>query len=122
MATELADASAWPAMIDGLLERASALPPDTLSALFEVTNTDTRDADLAAVVRTAGQPGLTGRVAANRDKAIAAKAACAIGRRWPAGQAPLFPLHCCRALQDAKNAAPKPVSICAYRQSYRQRP
>ena len=81
MATELADASAWPAMINGLLERASALPPDALSALFEVTNTDTRDADLAAVVRTAGRPGLTGRVATNRDKAIAAKAACAIGRR-----------------------------------------
>ena len=34
MATELADASAWPAMIDGLLERASALPPDALIALF----------------------------------------------------------------------------------------
>ena len=74
LATELADASAWPAMIDGLLERASALPPDALSALFEITSTDTRDADLAAVVRTAGRPGLKERVAAYRDKVIAAKA------------------------------------------------
>ena len=74
LATELADASAWPAMIDGLLERASALPPDALNALFEITGTDTRDADLAAVVQTAGRPGLKERVAAYRDKVIAAKA------------------------------------------------
>ena len=75
LATELADASAWPAMIDGLLERATALPPDALNALFEITSTDTRDADLAAVVKTAGRPGLKERVAAYRDKVIAAKAA-----------------------------------------------
>ena len=35
LATELAEPDAWPAMIDGLLERASALPPDALNALFE---------------------------------------------------------------------------------------
>ena len=74
LATKLADASAWSAMIDGLLERASALPPDALSALFEIASTDTRDAALAAVFKTAGRPGLKERVAAYRDKVIAAKA------------------------------------------------
>ena len=81
LATELADASAWPAMIEALLKRASALPPDALSALFEITSTDTRDADLAAVVRTAGRPGLKERVAAYRDKVIAAKAERAAKQR-----------------------------------------
>ena len=81
LATELADASAWPAMIEPLLERTSALPPDALSALFEITSTDTRDADFAAVVKTAGRPGLKERVAAYRDKVIAAKAERAEERR-----------------------------------------
>lgn len=81
LATELADPGAWPAMIDGLLERASTLPPNALSALFEVTIKDTRDADLAAVVKTAGRPGLKERVAAYRDKVIAAKAKRAAEQR-----------------------------------------
>lgn len=81
LATELADASAWPAMIDGLLERAATLPPDALHGLFEITSMDTRDADFAAVVKTAGRPGLKERVAAYRDKVIAAKAERAEERR-----------------------------------------
>ncbi len=81
LASEIAEPDAWPAMIDALLERASALPPDALSALFQVTGTDTRDADLAEVVRTAGRPGLKERVAAYRNRVLAAKAERAAGRR-----------------------------------------
>ena len=81
LASELAEPSDWPAMIEGLLERASALPPDALGALFQVTRRDTRDADLAEVVKTAGRPGLKERVAAYRNKVIAAKAERADNRR-----------------------------------------
>ena len=81
LATQIAETEDWPAMIESLLARASALPPDALSALFEVTSTDTRDVDLAEVVRTAGRPGLKERVALYRNKVIAAKAQRADDRR-----------------------------------------
>ena len=49
------------------LDAAPAVSRDTAQALRRATRTDHRDADLAALVRSAAVPGLRGRIAAYRD-------------------------------------------------------
>jgi len=71
LATAVADRADWPEIVETLRKRAQALPARGLNDMFAITATDTRDADLAAVVRTASKPGLKERIAAYRRKALA---------------------------------------------------
>ena len=53
----------WPNIIAQASEAAAALPSETAARLFEVIGPDTRDADLAELVRSAAVPGLKDRIA-----------------------------------------------------------
>ena len=53
----------WDAMIDEAAAAAAQLPPGSAARLFAVTTPDTRDADMAELVRSAAQPGLKQRIA-----------------------------------------------------------
>lgn len=66
--TEVAEVSDWPAVIARAAEAAAALPPDSHARLVAATRIDTRDADLAELVRSAGAPGLKARIAAYLGK------------------------------------------------------
>ena len=70
LVSRVADPTDWPRLVEDLRQRAQALPPRALKDLFGITAQDTRDADLAAVVRTAGRPGLKKRVQAYRRKVL----------------------------------------------------
>ena len=63
----------WEPHVASLLERCSALPEIALQDMLALTVTDTRAEDMAALVRTAGRPGLTARVAAYRERVQAAR-------------------------------------------------
>ena len=62
--TEVAEVSGWPAVIARATEAAAALSPEAHARLVAATRTDTRDADLAELVRSASAPGLKARIAA----------------------------------------------------------
>lgn len=56
----------WPDVLAELAGDSSALAPDTTATLLRVTAPDTRDADLAELVRSAAQPGIKERIRAYR--------------------------------------------------------
>jgi enoyl-CoA hydratase/carnithine racemase len=62
--TRIAEAAQWPAILGEAAEVASSLDARTRAALYRVTLDDTRDADLADLVRSAAAPGLKQRIAA----------------------------------------------------------
>ena len=62
--TEVAAQEQWAAAIHAAESAASALSPEAAARLFRVTATDTRDADLAELVRSAAAPGIKARIAA----------------------------------------------------------
>ena len=70
LATDVADPAEWPALVESLLARASALPPAALQDMLKLTARDTRSEDLAAIVATAGRPGLKDRILAYRESVI----------------------------------------------------
>lgn len=49
------------------LARRAAIAPDTARAIRQATRADLRDADLAALVRSASTPGLKDRIVAYRN-------------------------------------------------------
>jgi enoyl-CoA hydratase/carnithine racemase len=53
----------WDAIIDEAARAAAELPAPGATRLFAVTTPDTRDADLAELVRSAARPGLKQRIA-----------------------------------------------------------
>ncbi|KGD89310.1 enoyl-CoA hydratase [Achromobacter sp. RTa] len=63
-ASRLATAQEWPDIEQQALETASALTCSSRVQLYEALSTETPDADLARLVRSAAQPGLKARVAA----------------------------------------------------------
>ena len=73
LATELAEPDAWPSLVDAAYQRASALPSRALRDMLDLTSVDTRDDDIAAIVATAGRPGLKDRIIAYRDRTMAEK-------------------------------------------------
>ena len=77
LVTDIVDADEWSALVETLLRRASALPPRALRNMLELTVTDSRDADLAAIVKSAGRPGLKQRLLAHRDRVAAARSGAA---------------------------------------------
>lgn len=71
-ATGMADSDGWPQIIADARAAAHTLSPRATADLFRVTVTDTRDADMADIARTASVPGLKDRIAAYRDAALKA--------------------------------------------------
>ncbi len=61
--TRVAPQEQWDDVIAQAASAASQLPAGPSARLFAVTSDDTRDADLAELVRSAAQPGLKGRIA-----------------------------------------------------------
>ncbi|HEX5129510.1 MAG TPA: enoyl-CoA hydratase/isomerase family protein [Usitatibacter sp.] len=61
--TGIAEASEWPAAIERAAAAATALAPDAHARLVAATRMDTRDADLAELVRSAAAPGIRQRIA-----------------------------------------------------------
>ena len=55
-------------MIESARVEASQLPPPASSRLFQATSEDSRDAELAMLVRSAAAPGLKDRIAAYLEK------------------------------------------------------
>ena len=62
--TGIAEKGEWPKVIERMVAAAEALPPDSHARLVAATRTDTRDADLAELVRSAAAPGIRQRIAA----------------------------------------------------------
>jgi len=58
------DAEEWPDLVVEAEQAATGLAPATAARLGGVLRTDTRDADLADLVRSAAEPGLKARIAA----------------------------------------------------------
>lgn len=73
LASDLAAPEDWPALVESLLQRAGALPPQALADMLALTTTDSREADMAAIVATAGRPGLKERILAYRAQVAARK-------------------------------------------------
>jgi enoyl-CoA hydratase/carnithine racemase len=74
LATELADVAGDPGAALGLVPGAPAIDRATARAIRAATRADHRDADLAALVRSAAHPGLQARILAYRDRVQRAKA------------------------------------------------
>lgn len=68
---EVAEPAEWPGVVARAAEASAALAPGTQARLVAATRTDTRDADLADLVRSAAAPGLKTRIAAYLAKPAA---------------------------------------------------
>ena len=71
LATDLVSREEWPALVDELKQRATALSPQALKHMLELTANDSRNDDIAAIVKTAARPGLKDRIIAYRDRVSA---------------------------------------------------
>ena len=71
LATDLAAMEDWPALAEDLKQRADALSPFAMKQMLGLTVNDSRNDDIAAIVRTAGRRGLKDRVVAYRDRVTA---------------------------------------------------
>ena len=68
--SDIAEVADWPAAITRAAEASVALPPAAHARLVAATRTDTRDADLAELVRSAAAPGLKSRIATYLGKPV----------------------------------------------------
>ncbi len=71
-ATGVVDQDGWDGEVDAARAAAHTLTPTATADLFRVTVTDTRDADMADIARTASVPGLKDRITAYREAALKA--------------------------------------------------
>ncbi|WP_298937650.1 enoyl-CoA hydratase/isomerase family protein [uncultured Ruegeria sp.] len=62
LASAIAPQDNWPAMIDQFMKRTGQLPAFSVQAMRGLTTCDSRAEDMAAVVATAGRPGLKKRI------------------------------------------------------------
>jgi len=60
--TAVAPQERWDAMIEEAAAAVAQLPPASAARLYAVTTPDTRDADLAELVRSAARPGIKQRI------------------------------------------------------------
>jgi enoyl-CoA hydratase len=60
----VAEPADWPAAISAAQTASTALSPETAARLVRAVRADTRDADLAELVRSAARPGIKARIAA----------------------------------------------------------
>ena len=72
LSTDIIEPEQWDQLVEDLLERTRALPQKALENMLSLTVNDSRDLDLAAIVHTAGQPGLKERIMSYREKVVAA--------------------------------------------------
>ncbi|MBM3951132.1 MAG: enoyl-CoA hydratase/isomerase family protein [Rhodospirillales bacterium] len=68
--TDLVDESAWPAAVRALIEKWNVMSAPARAHLLALTVRDTRDADMADLVRSAFRPGLRQRIADYRAKGV----------------------------------------------------
>ena len=73
LATEVASLPQWPALIDQFQQRTSTLPAPALANMLALTTHDSRNDDMAAIVASAGRPGLRERILAYRGQIFSAK-------------------------------------------------
>ena len=73
LATHAAPQSEWDGVASTIFLRARVLPAQSLGDMLSLTQFDSRDADLASIVKTAGRPGLKSRIIAYRDQVLAAR-------------------------------------------------
>lgn len=66
----IVDRNEWPAEIGSATRSAEQLSPETQARLFAITSVDTRDADLAELVRSAAEPGLKARIRNFRNRSV----------------------------------------------------
>ncbi len=62
LATQVAESALWDDMLEVVEQRSSSLPLNALHSMMALTAVDTRVEDMAAVVATAGVPGLKQRI------------------------------------------------------------
>lgn len=67
LATDLYETGDWDCLVGQMAKRAETLPGTALADLLDLTAPDTRNDDIAAIVRTAGRPGLKDRIVAWRQ-------------------------------------------------------
>jgi enoyl-CoA hydratase/carnithine racemase len=72
LVTDLCSADQWPSLQAELLQRACALSPTALARMLELTLHDSRSEDLAAIVQSAGRPGLKQRIMNYRQRVTTA--------------------------------------------------
>lgn len=72
--TESSPENEWPEVLAKLAARSEILSTWAVSQMLDLTATDTRADDIAAIVQTAGRPGLKQRIQNYRDKARKARA------------------------------------------------
>lgn len=75
LASSVSPVDDWPDVTNKFAERSQSLPADAVASMLALTRTDTRDADLAAIVQTAGRPGLRERIRQYRTRVAASRAA-----------------------------------------------
>jgi len=68
LATEIVEAEQWEGIIAMAQQRSQALPKEALASMLGLTVVDTRMADIAAVVETAGVPGLKQRIVNYKER------------------------------------------------------
>lgn len=73
LVTDVCNPQEWSALIEILQQRCSALPQQALRDMLNLTTCDSRNDDIAAIVKTAGRPGLKHRIQAYREKLMASK-------------------------------------------------
>lgn len=73
LVTECHAEDEWPKVLDTLIDRSQSLSSWATSQMLDLTATDTRAADIAGIVATAGRPGLKKRIQAYRDQARSAR-------------------------------------------------
>jgi len=62
LATDVAEPEGWDQIVEVAKQRSAALPRNALKKMLALTTVDTRDEDMAAIVATAGVPGLKQRI------------------------------------------------------------
>lgn len=71
LVTQLAEQSDWKPIINEQLTSVEKLPAFSSARILELSQVDTREADIAAIVKTAGRPGLQERVLTYRNRVLA---------------------------------------------------
>lgn len=73
LVTECREEAEWPDTLSELVGRSKTLSTWAVSEMLSLTATDTRADDIAAIVQTAGRPGLKQRIQGYRDRALEAR-------------------------------------------------
>lgn len=75
LATDIVNPQNWGEQVDALFRRSSVLSRQALKDMLNLTRQDTRSDDFAAIVSTAGRPGLKQRIQVYRDRVLASRKA-----------------------------------------------